>query len=332
MSRRMFLRFGLDSQPSKPKNRRRTWKPSSEANWVRMIDGKYDIGGEVCQGFPFTMHYVGKGRSGGFFLTHRDDETCVPCYQVMKGAQNISVSRKVLMTAFWPGWFHLVDKQGEHGAYKQKELCLKPHMFCKHCETGDEPTYGRRLPWGMTSGDADILMDRAMEIAKMCKQCGGDIFPLSVVCDSCGHTFYDLTRMSMEHKDIMIIMDEKRTCPGCKTHSYASELLKCSNDCTLPARSSIFDVLLKVKTVKTGANSYAQLAIVEHSKPVTLEEILHRDNAEGAFKDYHVEPVDPGTYTDPESAEEQAAKLGCPNPYSNKPQPKPPTPPERYES
>lgn len=320
MARSRFLNFNLDSQPEAGKKQRRTWRPGEVPNWVLLIDGQYNVGGMLCQGHPYTMHFVGKGRSGGFFLTHRDDGTCVPCYEINRNnAKNISISRKVFMTAFWPGWFHLVEKQGDYGVYKQKELCRKP-QFCQYCNdtNAEEATYGRRLAWGMSSNDAEILSDRAIEIAKMCKGCGGEVYPLAIVCQSCGHKHYDLTRIAMEHGDIMNLLDEERKCPSCQSVSYPVEILKCSNGCTTPSRASIFDVLLKVKTIRTGKNDYPQLSIVEHSKPITLDEILDRDEALETFEAHLVEPIDPSPYIDPESAAEQAAKIGCQNPYAEK--------------
>lgn len=317
MSRKMFLNFGLETQPTRPKSQRRTWKPSDVAAWILLIDGKYNINGVEYAGHPYTKHYVSKGLNNGFYLTHRDDQTCVPCYLInRKGAKNIGTSPKVLMTAFYPGWFHLVEKSNDKGTYKQKEPCRKP-QFCPHCTGTEEPTYGRRLPWGMSGNDASILKDRSIEIAKMCKKCGGEIYPLGIVCRKCKHIFYDLTRIAMEHTEIINALEEHRSCPNCGTVDYLTEILKCSNDCDAAVRCSIFDVLLKVKTVTTS-KGYTQLAIVEHSKPITLEEILIRDNAQASFQDHHVQPVDPGPYIDAESAEEQAAKLGCENPFGTK--------------
>lgn len=290
-------------------------KSDEEQPKILFFKGRYPTEFQMPDGSVVTEVYdyglVGehfsKARNTGFTCTagfSMDEEgyigtgnkPCVGCYAfASKGKNFCGGARKVhVFNAILLEWFHIVDsakKDKEGKPYKEYVMCKGKR--CRHCASGIERQFGRRVYVPMGSMFVNTLSDFDLYTLTDTCECGDQLRSISFECPECGYEFIDYP--GQEEKVRFRESDQK--CPKCKKLVEPKEFFECDS-CGDPRPLTLWNTWLQL--FKSGEGVNTTLSVRRHGK--VSDEMLEK------VKDL-MEPIDLDRVYPKRSLVDQAKRL-----------------------
>lgn len=193
---------------------------------------------------------------------------------------------------------------------------LPPPMqrSCDACRAGKESKQGHASHWPINYTQLQSLRSAEANIGHSCVTCGTEnsVASLGWMCGACGECVVDMSSTQLKREELLKLTDELYGCGACGQQAFLKEVYEC-RACAprgqTGARSTLFDVDLKVMLTPGGSNNSKVLQVSGWSAPHPILAVF----AEAA------KPLDLVARYAPLSLEAQAAKFGVIPGVTNQP-------------
>ena len=242
--------------------------------------------------------------------------TCVPCYEIESGADNINHRKVHLFNLILLGDFHEVKVKKESKSKKAKDGKIEVTEYrecrgkrCKYCKKGVEKTFGRRMYWPLGPMHVEQLVNiETAVLGRQCK-CGGKISPRAFICPECEDAVRDLDDDPIEEKgELKKLRTEEHQCPHCDYYGMLIEYPEC-DDCDDPRPLTLWDVEMEI--YKSGEKTQSVIQASDFS-PISVK---LKAKVKDKMKPYNWDKLFSYRLLKPE---EQAKLLNLENPFSGK--------------
>jgi hypothetical protein len=323
------------------------WKPpmrepgarQSSAQPVVIVDASYpDLKnpGETTPFFGYQQHnYKLAGNQFRSFTCSGDP--CIGCFDYSHGKKWAAPRDMAAFNLLHLAWYHEIpltdnrtgqiiykdNKPGEMVMVMEECEATQTNPTCRYCAQNMRKQFGLQRYFAMGTGYLETILGIDKKLGSQCVRCGTNVVTQMYHCAACGAALYDTASGFFNDQQLAQYVDSPTECHACHATDKPQPRPQCGYDPTgrklvgrgcpegAPQLLTIFDVVIYLERESGDIAKLVDVATVPFSQFPTpdgrpLEQI--RD-------ELCKEPFNFDQHFAPESVEEQAKRLGIPNPF-----------------